>query len=100
VGNVTPFKTDDSTGNITLRVPADFTDTGINGSNPSKLSSFYMCVTPANVTARIFLRGNAIARLANPVAIKTARIATDNNSPFFPTANIRSFGRSAIGITK
>ena len=97
VGNVNPVTTTNATGNITLRVPADFADAT---SNPSGLSSFYMCVTPSNVTARIFLRGNAIARLGSPVIAKTLRVATDNNTPFFPTANVRSFGRSAIGITQ
>ena len=87
-------------GVATQRIPADFED---STSNPSRLSSFYACVAPDGVsgsTVRIFMRGNAIARLATPSIPRASRQPTTNNITFFPTADVRSFGRSAIGIKK
>jgi len=89
--------TTDSVNNFTQRVPADFANTT---SNPSGLSSFYACVSPNTVTARIFLRGNAIVRLATPSIAKGLRQPTASNITFFPTADVRSFGRSRIGLGK
>lgn len=97
VGNVNPASTTNLTGNITQRVPADFTSAT---ANPAGLSSFYACIAPESVTARIFLRGNAIARVGSPPAAKNFRLANTNNITFFPTADVRSFGRSAIGLKK
>lgn len=95
VGNVDP------TNIVTQRIPNQFDNS--DGSNPSRLSSFYACVSPDGVsgsTARIFLRGNAIARLATPAINRDLRRPNANNITFFPTADVRSFGRSAIGIKK
>jgi type II secretory pathway pseudopilin PulG len=94
VGNTNPASATNISGTVTQRVPADFNDTTIN---PSKLSSFYACVAPENVTARIFMRGNALARLG---VIKANRTPSTNNLTFLPTADVRSFGRSAIGLKK
>lgn len=87
--------TTDSVNNFTQRVPADFASTTIN---PSGLSSFYTCVSPNTVTARIFMRGNAIARLTTPATNRNQRPPTTTNITFFPTADVRSFGRSQIGL--
>ena len=110
VGNVNPASATNTSGAVTQRIPADFSDAVT--SNPSKLSSFYICVAPdsptgsggsavvTGSTARIFLRGNAIARLSTPAINKDLRKPNSNNIAFFPTADVRSFGRSAIGIKK
>lgn len=90
--------TTDSINNFTQRVPADFSSSGIGGSNPSRLSSFYACVSPNTVTARVFMRGNAIARLTTPATDRTSRLPRETNITFFPTADVRSFGRSQIGL--
>ena len=90
--------TTDSINNFTQRVPADFSSSGIGGSNPSRLSSFYACVSPNTVTARVFVRGNAIARLTTPATDRTSRLPRETNITFFPTADVRSFGRSQIGL--
>ena len=93
VGNADPATT------VTQRIPNQFDNS--DGSNPSGLSSFYACVAPDGIsgsTVRIFVRGNAIARLTTPVIPSTSRLPNDNNIAFFPTADVRVFGRSAIGI--
>ena len=79
---------------IAQRVPAKFDDPT---SNPSELTSFYACVAPEQVTARVYIRGNALARI---VPSSTLRTPTANNSPFFPTINARVFGRSSLGLGK
>ena len=95
VGSASPVTVANPTGIPTQRVPADFTSLS---SNPSGLSSFYICITPDNVTARIFLRGNAIARLTTPATNRDLRQPTATNITFFTTADVRSFGRSQIGL--
>lgn len=97
VGNTNPVTSTNAAGTVTQRVPADFSDATIN---PSGLSSFYTCVAPSNVTVRLFLRGNALARLGSDPQPRNFRQPTTTNISFFPTANARSFGRSAIGISK
>lgn len=96
VGNTNPASATNLTGTVTQRVPAVFND----ATNPSGLTSFYACVAPENVTVRIFMRGNAIARLATPPISKSLRPPTANNITFFPTADVRSFGRSAVGLKR
>jgi type II secretory pathway pseudopilin PulG len=78
---------------VTQRVPDVFD----NATNPSGLTSFYACVAPENVTVRIFMRGNALARLG---VVKANRVPNTNNLPFLPTADVRSFGRSGVGLRK
>ncbi|PZU98300.1 MAG: hypothetical protein DCE90_04055 [Pseudanabaena sp.] len=95
VGNTNPATTTNPSGTVTQRVPANFSDAT---SNPSRLTSFYACVAPENVTVRLFMRGNAIARLATPVVDRSSRQPTQNNLSFFPTADVRAFGRSAVGL--
>ena len=98
VGNPNPASATNTSGSVTQRIPNDFNNG--DGTNPSKLSSFYACVTPESVTARIYLRGNAIARLATPPVAKANRLPNTNNITFFPNADVRSFGRSGIGLKK
>jgi prepilin-type N-terminal cleavage/methylation domain-containing protein len=76
------------------RVPSDFSSAT---ANPSKLTSFYACVAPEQVTARVYLRGNALSRIQPTQAL---RKPTDYNSPFFPTINVRAYGRSSLGLNK
>jgi hypothetical protein len=96
VGNTNPASLANTSGTVTQRIPADFSDTAT--SNPSRLTSFYACVAPENVTVRIFMRGNAIARLTNTVLPRDQRLPTQNTLSFFPTADVRAFGRSAVGL--
>jgi type II secretory pathway pseudopilin PulG len=96
VGNTNPASATNLTGTVTQRVPAVFND----ATNPSGLTSFYACVAPENVTVRIFMRGNAIARLGTPPISKSLRPPSANNITFFPTADVRSFGRSAVGLKR
>jgi hypothetical protein len=76
------------------RVPGDFSSAT---ANPSELTSFYACVAPEQVTARVYLRGNALSRIQSN---RTLRKPSDNNSPFFPTVNVRVYGRSSLGLNK
>jgi hypothetical protein len=78
---------------VAQRVPAKFGD----ATNPSRLTSFYACVAPEQVTARVYIRGNALARI---VPNSNLRAPSANNSPFFPTINARVFGRSSLGLGK
>ena len=95
VGNTNPASATNLSGTVTQRIPANFFDAT---TNPSSLTSFYACVAPENVTVRLYMRGNAIARLATPVVSRSSRKPTANNLTFFPTADVRSFGRSGIGL--
>ncbi|NUN64568.1 type II secretion system protein [Pseudanabaena biceps] len=94
VGNTNPASETNLSGTVTQRIPANFSD----ATNPAGLSSFYACVAPENVTVRLYMRGNAIARLTTPVVSSSSRKPTANNLTFFPTADVRSFGRSGIGL--
>ena len=97
VGNTNPASGSNLSGTVTQRVPAVFNDAT---NNPSGLTSFYACVAPENVTVRLFMRGNAIARLATPSIAKALRKPNTSNITFFPNADVRSFGRSAVGLKK
>ncbi len=93
------------------RIPADFTKYPDGTALPSviQFSSFYACVNSTQNVARIFLRGNAIARL-NPdpnnrilASDDTARrgadtgpIAYANASQFVPTSDVRVFARGLL----
>jgi len=55
--------------------------------------SFYACVNSSNYTARVYIRGNALARLQN------YNTAFNTQQPlFFPTASIQVKGRGFLGI--
>jgi type II secretory pathway pseudopilin PulG len=81
-----------STGLGSVRVPADFSVT----NNPTGLTSFYACVNSRldRPVARVFIRGNALARLFDNAAFR--QIGDANNSTFIPTSNALVFGRSVI----
>jgi type II secretory pathway pseudopilin PulG len=91
VGNTNPFvAVANPTGQVTQRIPYDFSSTA---GNPTGLSSFYACVNPSQVTARVYIRGNALARIQPN---RNLRLPVVNNSPFFPTANVRVNGRGSL----
>lgn len=83
-----------STTMTAQRIPSDFSNAT---ANPSQLTSFYACVAPEQVTARVYLRGNALSRIQSN---RASRKPTDYNSPFFPTINVRAYGRSSLGLNK
>lgn len=68
-----------------LRVPAV--------SNQLNNASFYACVDIDNTTAKIFLRGNALARIE-----KNNNSYKDNSKSYFPTASVNVKGRGFIGV--
>lgn len=85
------YKEDVGTGNggsintaASLRVPSTFT--GIP-------SSFYVCVNSTQNVARIYLRGNTLARL-RPNQTESQRRVFD--STYLSTGNIRAFGRGRV----
>jgi prepilin-type N-terminal cleavage/methylation domain-containing protein len=75
------------------RIPPDF---GSTTYNPTGLSSFYACVNPSRVTARVYIRGNALARLEPNKNFRT--ITDDKRASYVPTANVRVFGRGALSL--
>ncbi len=85
------FKEDVGTGNggstntsASLRIPSTFT--GIP-------SSFYVCVNSTRNVARIYLRGNTLARL-RPNQTESQRRVVDPT--YLSTGNIRAFGRGRV----
>jgi prepilin-type N-terminal cleavage/methylation domain-containing protein len=79
---------------VAQRVPSNFGDAT---ANPSQLTSFYACVSPEDVTARVYIRGNALARIQTNANF---RKPNSNNLSFFPSLNTRVFGRSTLGLGK
>jgi len=77
------------------RIPPDF-GSAIYNPIPSRPSSFYACVNARQVVARVYIRGNALARLEPNPNFRT--ITDDKRASFVPTASVRAFGRGAIGI--
>lgn len=75
------------------RIPPDFAYTT---ANPNGLSSFYACVNASKVSAKVFIRSNALVRLKDNIA---NRPVTDSNfDSFLPTANVRVFGRGILSV--
>jgi len=73
------------------RVPPDFADVD---ANRSQLSGFFACVNTSRVSARVFIRGNALARLRdNP---NDRSVSDGVFQGFLPTANVRVFGRGSL----
>lgn len=56
-------------------------------ANPLEIYSFYACVDSTKTLARVYLRGNALAR------IKSNATYTDTQDTYFPTANVQVQGR-------
>jgi prepilin-type N-terminal cleavage/methylation domain-containing protein len=65
-----------------------------NSSVPAALrtGSFYTCVNSKQYIARLYLRGNALARIENGATYSS------NKSDFFPSANIQIKGRGFLGV--
>ena len=65
-----------------------------NGGIPAQFQtfSFYACVLSSQNTARVFLRGNALARIRNVVPSYDASL-----SSFFPTAKIEVKSSAGLG---
>lgn len=80
-------------GDYSQRIPPDF---GNATYNPiaSQPSSFYACVNANKVVARVYIRGNALARLQTNINFRT--ITDDKSASFIPTANVRAFGRGSL----
>jgi len=57
-----------------------------------KTGSFYTCVNSKQYIARLYLRGNALARIENGATYSS------NKSDFFPSANIQIKGRGFLGV--
>jgi len=75
---------------VAQRVPAEFKTTSSNLSET--LSSFYVCVNSTQTAARIYLRGNAMARM-RPNQPETTRRAS---STYLSTGNVRAYGRGKL----
>ncbi|NJM27426.1 MAG: hypothetical protein HC856_02680 [Pseudanabaena sp. RU_4_16] len=60
--------------------------------NPTGMSSFYACVNASQVTARVYIRGNALARIQPNRNLRPP----GPDSPFFPTASVRANGRGSL----
>jgi len=73
------------------RIPPNF---GVVGQNRSQLSSFYACVNSSRVSARVYIRGNALARLRDTIGFRP--VSDDVFESFVPTANLRVFGRGLL----
>jgi type II secretory pathway pseudopilin PulG len=57
-----------------------------------KTGSFYACVNSKKYVARLYIRGNALAR------IETDATYNSNKSIYFPTASIQIKGRGFLGV--
>jgi type II secretory pathway pseudopilin PulG len=74
------------------RIPGRYVTDSITGKDQAnKMTGFYVCVNSTNSVARIYLRGNAQARL-NP----NFKSPTTSNTPFFPSANLTVFARGIL----
>ena len=80
-------------GVSTQRFPSAFQTASTNQAQ--NLSSFYVCVNSTEVVARIFIRGNALARL-RPNQIESQRSITNATNTFLTTGNVRAFGRGKL----
>jgi prepilin-type N-terminal cleavage/methylation domain-containing protein len=75
------------------RIPPDFANTT---ANPRGLSSFYACVNASRISARVFIRNNALARLKDNIANRPVSDAVFDS--FLPTSNVRVFGRGILSV--
>ncbi len=108
VGNVDPNLGLPNQAEFAQRVPSTFDPTisrsTIPGDrvNPSGLSSFYVCVNSSRNAVRVYLRGNAWARVVVgrdgiPVS-RESRLPRANTESFFITQNVRAFGRGVLNV--
>ncbi len=75
------------------RVPPDFGNAAVN---PIGLSSFYACVNASRISARVYLRTNAKARLVDTQSFRQVSDAVFES--FLPTTNVRVFGRGVLSV--
>jgi prepilin-type N-terminal cleavage/methylation domain-containing protein len=75
------------------RIPPDF---GVAAVNPIGLSSFYACVNANRISARVFIRTNAKARLIDTPSLR--KVSDGVFESFLPTASVRVFGRGVLSI--
>jgi len=77
-----------------VSVPVNTTAPNYAQPNPIGLSSFYACVNASRISARVFIRGNALARLKDNIASRPVTDAVFES--FLPTSSIRVFGRGVV----
>ncbi|MDJ1184986.1 hormogonium polysaccharide secretion pseudopilin HpsC [Roseofilum casamattae] len=65
-----------------------------------KTGSFYACVDSNRTLARVFIRGNSVARIVRNDQIATQAKYRENASAFFPTASIQVQGRGLVNLEK
>ena len=75
------------------RVPSTFNAASSNKAET--LSSFYACVNSTQTVARVYLRGNGLARL-RPNQLETERKVSSQTNTFLTTGNVRAFGRGKL----
>ncbi|MBD2497620.1 hormogonium polysaccharide secretion pseudopilin HpsC [Nostoc sp. FACHB-280] len=68
----------------------DYTKTNV--PTTFRTGSFYACVNANKYVARVYIRGNALAR------VKTGAQYTAQRSAYFPTASIQVKGRGFLGV--
>lgn len=77
----------------TQRIPSAFQT--VSANKAENLSSFYVCVNSSQTVARIYLRGNAMARL-KPNQVQSQRSISTQTDTFLSTGNVRAFGRGKL----
>ncbi|MCS6959195.1 MAG: hormogonium polysaccharide secretion pseudopilin HpsC [Pseudanabaenaceae cyanobacterium SKYGB_i_bin29] len=92
----------DIDGNNTLdiatqRIPSSF-DPNTNPVRADNASSFFVCVNSVQNAARVYIRGNALARIYNNREVRRIQPVGDRKANFLITASVRVLGRSAIDI--
>ncbi|AFY72597.1 prepilin-type N-terminal cleavage/methylation domain-containing protein [Synechococcus sp. PCC 7502] len=89
------------------RVPPVFSSTAQFGDifvNPTGLSGFYACVNANNISARVYIRTNILARLnkssysSRQQPSVTNPTAVDLYQSYTPTSNVRVFGRGILNF--
>ncbi len=71
------------------RVPSTFVSS-------SGLSSFYVCVNSSRNAVRVYLRGNAWARVVG--GERESRLPRATQEDFFITQNVRAFGKGVLNV--
>lgn len=77
------------------RIPSAFNASSTNKAET--LSSFYVCVNSTQTVARIYLRGNALARL-RPNQLETERKVSLQTNTYLSTGNVRAYGRGKLNF--
>ena len=83
--SVPPLVSCTNTSSTAQQVPANGT-----ANNPLEIYSFYACVDSSKNLARVYLRGNALAR------IEPSATYTSSRDTYFPTANVQVQSRGLI----